>query len=141
LQDLGANPNPDICYAEGDFNLCLSECRTPDSGATCDSVILGVNQYWCCHNPSPGCYSNFNDAYSHCSTKQVLKVDEYEYCCAAASCCHFDDDECAIGSVCCNDGCTDPKTCSYTETGCGGKYGDLHGCQWNDASQQCLVWQ
>ena len=134
-------PNPDLCYDEKNYNTCLDECRTPDFGARCDSFTVGANSFWCCHNPSPGCYSNFNDAYSHCSTKQVLKHEEYEYCCAQAAVCQPDDVDCAIGAVCAPEGCTDPKTCSYTQSGCTGKDGTLHGCQWNTYTSACLVWE
>jgi len=41
----------------------------------------GNQLWWCCHEPSPGCYSNFNDAYDHCPTKSVSKLDDYYYCC------------------------------------------------------------
>ncbi|GMH86630.1 hypothetical protein TL16_g10608 [Triparma laevis f. inornata] len=127
------------CYSESDFDKCLDECRTPDSGATCDSEISGVNMYWCCHNPSPGCYSNQNDAKSHCSTGKVKKVDDYNYCCQLNDCCHHDDDDCAIGDVCCLDSCDDPLTCTYTENGCGGKYGQMHNCGWDDDYAACTV--
>lgn len=75
-----------------------------------------------------------NDAAAHCSggAGSVKKLDDYYYCCMQNSCCHHDDDECAIGDTCCLDDCDDPLTCAYTDSGCEGKYGQLHGCQLDD---------
>jgi hypothetical protein len=76
---------------------------------------------------------------SHCSTKTVKKVDDYNYCCQMDKCCHHDDDDCNIGDVCCLDSCDDPLTCSYTTDGCSGKYGELHNCGWDDKYSACTV--
>jgi hypothetical protein len=117
----------------------MDACRDPDFGAVCDSEIAGVNLWWCCHNPEPGCYSNFNDAYDHCGTKKVKKMDDYKYCCQMNDCCHFDDADCVTGDVCCLDDCEDPTKCTYTQSGCDGKYGDLHGCGWDADYSACIV--
>ena len=130
---------PKTCYSEQNQASCVEECRTPDSGATCDSEVVGNSLYWCCHNPSPGCYSNVNDAYAHCDTHTVLKIDDFNYCCLQSTCCHHEDKDCDPASTCCLDDCTDPKTCSYTEKGCGGEYGQLHNCVWDDKHSQCMV--
>ena len=54
-------------------------------------------------------------------------------------CCYSSDESCNPGQTCCKTKCTDPLTCSYTETGCKGKYGQLHNCQWDDSSDMCIV--
>lgn len=53
------------------------------------------------------------------------------------SCCHYNDTSCSVGQICCKSGCNDPSTCSYTQSGCTGKYGEIHHCQWTDA--HCVV--
>jgi hypothetical protein len=99
----------------------------------------GVNLWWCCHEPSPGCYSNFNDAYDHCDTKSVTKLDDYYYCCDKSECCYQEDPTCDPGAVCCTDGCSDPSNCTYTQNGCSGTYGQRHNCTWNSADDYCYV--
>jgi hypothetical protein len=43
-----------------------------------------------------------------------------------------------LRQVCCTTGCkTDPKSCTYSKTGCSGTYGKKHGCVW--ATDECLV--
>jgi hypothetical protein len=129
---------PSTCFTSQ--STCMSNCRTPDYGSTCDSEISGNNMYWCCHNPAPGCFSNSNDAYSHCSTNKITKVDEFYYCCVGADCCKSGDSSCNTGDVCCLKDCnSDPLSCSYTESGCGGAYGAKHSCEWDDKMSLCLV--
>jgi acid phosphatase len=53
------------------------------------------------------------------------------------ACCHYDDASCASGDTCCTSGCDDPATCSYTESGCLGSYGQIHQCSWT--GNTCLV--
>ena len=127
------------CYPESGFADCIDACPTPSSGATCDLEISGVNQYWCCHEPLPGCFSNSNDAKSHCSTGKVSKVDEYLYCCTMESCCHSGDKNCNTGDVCCDSGCNDPYSCSYTTTGCSNSYGAAHNCAWDSSNSACIA--
>lgn len=57
----------------------------------------------------------------------------------APSCCHYDDDTCNAGDVCCLTSCDDPATCSYTKSGCSGKYGEIHDCAWEDDEELCVV--
>ena len=56
------------CYPESGFADCLDECRTPDSGATCDAEYAGVNAYWCCHNPLPGKIQTCSVVHTHTRT-------------------------------------------------------------------------
>jgi len=58
---------------------------------------------------------------------------------AGSGCCYSKDDSsaCAKGSVCCKSGCSDPGSCSYTETGCSGEYGKKHHCTWQGG--KCVV--
>merc|ERR1712032_1616159 len=44
--------------------------------------------------------------------------------------CYYHDKACNNGQVCCKSQCQDPKSCSYTESGCSGKYGQVHHCHW-----------
>ena len=55
----------------------------------------------------------------------------------AGQCCYSADATCDAGDVCCLSGCSDPATCSYTETGCTGHYGQIHNCEWVDGT--CIV--
>eukprot|EP00939_MAST-03C_sp_MAST-3C-sp1_P005297 g5297.t1 len=55
----------------------------------------------------------------------------------ASSCCHYSDKSCTEGQVCCKSSCDDPSSCSYTEAGCDGRYGQAHGCSWTGSS--CVV--
>ena len=75
---------------------------------------------------------------------------EYADCCAdyqtlcgdddgAVGCCHYDDTTCTVGDVCCTSGCDDPTTCTYSQSGCSGQYGQMHNCAWDDADSLCLV--
>uniref|UniRef100_A0A7S2XDA4 Calcineurin-like phosphoesterase domain-containing protein n=1 Tax=Lotharella oceanica TaxID=641309 RepID=A0A7S2XDA4_9EUKA len=50
------------------------------------------------------------------------------------SCCHYSDSSCNEGDVCCKSNCDDPSTCSYTEYGCTGSYGQVHNCQWDGST-------
>ena len=131
------------CWTDGPgssaFSDCLDACPKPESGATCDNEISGVNSYWCCHEPLPGCYSNQNDAKSHCSTGKVSKLDDYVYCCTMEDCCHSSDGNCNAGDVCCNSGCDDPTHCTYSQSTCGGAYGEKHSCMWDDNNEICVV--
>ena len=54
-------------------------------------------------------------------------------------CCYYSDSAsaCSAGDVCCKSSCKDPSSCSYTESGCEGRYGQKHNCQWEGA--QCVV--
>eukprot|EP00620_Florenciella_sp_RCC1587_P016323 CAMPEP_0182570768 /NCGR_PEP_ID=MMETSP1324-20130603/10980_1 /TAXON_ID=236786 /ORGANISM="Florenciella sp., Strain RCC1587" /LENGTH=144 /DNA_ID=CAMNT_0024785197 /DNA_START=132 /DNA_END=566 /DNA_ORIENTATION=+ len=128
---------PDTCFT--DQNDCMDACRDPDYGAQCDSEVQGVNIKWCCHNPSAGCFSNYDDTYAHCSSKSVKKMDDYYYCCTQSDCCYSSDgsDDCNVGDTCCNADCDDPLTCSYTESGCSGTYGAKHNCMWD--TDHCIV--
>lgn len=49
---------------------------------------------------------------------------------APGSCCHYSDQDCSSGEVCCRSGCDDPSSCSYTQRGCASSYGKKHNCQW-----------
>jgi predicted MPP superfamily phosphohydrolase len=52
-------------------------------------------------------------------------------------CCHSNDLSCKLGEVCCKFNCTAPTTCSYTQSGCLAKYGQIHHCKW--AGNKCVV--
>lgn len=52
-------------------------------------------------------------------------------------CCYYKDTSCKVGDVCCKSGCKDPFTCSYTEEGCSGRYGQKHHCTWQNDT--CFV--
>ena len=52
-------------------------------------------------------------------------------------CCYYDEASCSSGDVCCLSGCQDPKTCSYSQQGCSGEYGEVHSCTWDDG--MCVV--
>jgi deoxyribonuclease-2 len=56
---------------------------------------------------------------------------------ANGTCCSPHDDSCSVGQVCCKSSCTDPATCSYTKSGCHGKYGEIHYCEWTGS--KCVV--
>lgn len=128
---------PDTCYT--DFDTCKSNCRSPDSGADCDTEVKGNNLYYCCHNPSPGCYADYDSTYQHCPSKIVTKVDDYYYCCTGDECCNYDDRSCNTGDVCCLSKCDDPAECSYTKSGCSSAYGGNHNCQWDSHNDLCVV--
>lgn len=55
------------------------------------------------------------------------------------ACCHYDDATCSTGDVCCLSSCYDPSTCSYTESGCTGSYGQVHDCTWDTDDGICVV--
>jgi len=55
----------------------------------------------------------------------------------SGSCCHYNDASCSAGDVCCKSSCSDPSTCSYTESGCSGHYGQVHKCTWTGG--KCVV--
>lgn len=46
------------------------------------------------------------------------------------SCCYYSDSSCVEGQICCKSHCNDPSTCSYTQYGCSGSYGQKHRCHW-----------
>ena len=54
-------------------------------------------------------------------------------------CCHSGDSSCNTGDVCCDSGCDDPLTCSYTTTGCSGSYGSKHNCAWDNSNDACIA--
>ena len=132
------------CWADGPGSTawtdCMDSCPKPSSGATCDIFYEGVNIYYCCHEPLPGCFSNSNDAKSHCSTKKVTEVDEKVWCCID-DCCQSSDKSCDAGNVCCYSDCNDPMNpdCSYTESTCNGSHGDKNDCMWDSKNDMCVV--
>ena len=137
--DFKINYSGPYCWDNDGFADCLNSCPTPDYGATCDAEYAGVNAYWCCHEPLPGCYSNSADAKSHCSSGKVSKIDEYVYCCTMTSCCYSGDSSCEAGDVCCLSDCADPANCTYTEDGCSGTYGAKHNCNWDSSNDACIA--
>jgi len=69
----------------------------------------------------------------------VNKLDDAYYCCIQDTCCHFDDEQCNAGATCCLDDCDDGRKCSYTKTGCEGRYGQIHNCAWDEDDSTCIV--
>ena len=55
----------------------------------------------------------------------------------SGKCCYYADSSCSAGDTCCKSGCKDPSSCSYTQSGCDGRYGSKHNCQWTGG--QCVV--
>ena len=55
----------------------------------------------------------------------------------SGNCCYFSESSCSRGDVCCKSNCKDPSSCSYSQYGCGGKYGRKHSCLWENG--QCVV--